>query len=103
MCNDHAPTTAASAGPALTRRGLLVAAGAGAAAAVVLGDGWQSRARAVASSPVTTFDGLTSRSMAMHVHSSFSEGVGSMEAQLTQAQLNGVNVLWWTDHDQRMQ
>ena len=100
MCNDHAPV----AGPQLTRRGLLVAAGAGAAAAVVLGEGWQTRARAVAPpSNVPTFDGLTSQSMAMHVHSSFSEGVGSMEAQLAQAQLNGVNVLWWTDHDQRMQ
>jgi hypothetical protein len=100
MCNDHAP----AAGPQLTRRGLLVAAGAGAAAAVVLGDGWRSRALAMAPpSNVPTYDGLTSQSMAMHVHSSFSEGVGSMEAQLTQAQLNGINVLWWTDHDQRMQ
>jgi hypothetical protein len=103
MCNDHAPTTAANAAPALTRRGLLIAAGAGTAAAMLLGDGWQSRSRAVApQSPVTTFDGLSSRSMAMHVHSSFSEGAGSMEAHLLQARQNAVDVLWWTDHDHRM-
>ena len=41
--------------------------------------------------------------MAMHVHASFSEQAGSMAAQLAQAQSNGVNVLWWTDHDHRMQ
>lgn len=100
MCNDHAP----AAGPRLTRRGLLVAAGAGAAAAAVLGEGWQARARAaIPPSPVISYDGTTSQSMAMHIHSSFSEGAGSMEAHLLQAQQNGVNVLWWTDHDHRMQ
>jgi hypothetical protein len=40
--------------------------------------------------------------MAMHVHASFSEGKGSMEAQLTEAKANGVDVLWWTEHDWRM-
>jgi hypothetical protein len=50
----------------------------------------------------TTFDGTSSRSMAMHVHSSFSEQTGSMEAQLLQARSNAVDVLWWTDHDHRM-
>lgn len=42
-------------------------------------------------------------SMAMHVHSSFSEGTGSMQAQLRQAQALGVDVVWWTDHDFRLQ
>jgi len=28
---------------------------------------------------------------------------GSMESQLIQAQLNNVDVLWWTDHDHRME
>ena len=41
-------------------------------------------------------------SMAMHIHSSFSEQSGSMWDQLTQAKRNGVDVLWWTDHDWRM-
>lgn len=40
--------------------------------------------------------------MAMHIHSSFSEYQGSMAAQLWQATQNAVNVLWWTDHNQRM-
>jgi hypothetical protein len=40
--------------------------------------------------------------MAMHVHSSFSEYDGSMDAQLWQATQNAVDVLWWTDHDQRL-
>ncbi|SDD14342.1 hypothetical protein SAMN04489747_0283 [Auraticoccus monumenti] len=48
--------------------------------------------------------------MAMHVHSSFSEGGSwaaggggaSMMAQLDQATRNGVDVVWWTDHDWRM-
>jgi hypothetical protein len=41
-------------------------------------------------------------SMAMHVHSSFSEGTGSMRGQLAEAVLNGIDVVWWTDHDWRM-
>ncbi len=40
--------------------------------------------------------------MAMHVHACASEGPGSMAAQLVQAQLAGVDVLWWTEHDHRM-
>lgn len=40
--------------------------------------------------------------MAMHVHSSFSEGTGSMFWQLDQARRNGIEVVWWTDHDFRM-
>jgi hypothetical protein len=41
-------------------------------------------------------------SMAMHVHSSFSEGTGSMLWQLAQAAASGVDVVWWSDHDWRM-
>lgn len=47
-------------------------------------------------------DGLTARSMAMHIHSSFSEQTGSMDAHLSQATKNAVDVIWWTDHDYRM-
>lgn len=47
-------------------------------------------------------DGLPAYSMAMHVHSSFSEQDGSMDSQLFQAANNSVDVLWWTDHDTRM-
>ncbi|MQA85780.1 MAG: hypothetical protein GEV03_14455 [Streptosporangiales bacterium] len=40
--------------------------------------------------------------MAMHLHGSFSEGAGSMEAHLSEARRLGVDVLWWTDHDFRV-
>ena len=50
----------------------------------------------------TATDGLTAYSMATHVHSSFSEMNGSMDSQLFQATKNSVDVLWWTEHDQRM-
>jgi hypothetical protein len=46
--------------------------------------------------------GLVPVTMALHVHASASEGPASMEAQLVQAARTGVDVLWWTDHDQRL-
>ncbi|MGZ4618209.1 MAG: hypothetical protein ACXV3F_05675 [Frankiaceae bacterium] len=42
------------------------------------------------------------QSMAMHVHTSFSEQSGSMNGHLAAAQKYGVDVVWWTDHDFRM-
>jgi hypothetical protein len=51
--------------------------------------------------PVTA-DGSNAYSMAMHIHSSFSEQSGSMHGQIYQAALNNFDVLWWTDHDTRM-
>jgi hypothetical protein len=44
-------------------------------------------------------DGTFAYSMAMHVHSCFSEQSGPMDNQLFQAAVNSVDVLWWTDHD----
>jgi hypothetical protein len=41
-------------------------------------------------------------SVAMHLHSSFSEGTASMAAHLDQARRLGVDVLFWTDHDFRI-
>jgi hypothetical protein len=49
-----------------------------------------------------TAGGTSAYSMAMHIHSSFSEQNGSMDGQLFQADTNSVDVLWWTDHDHRM-
>jgi hypothetical protein len=54
-----------------------------------------------AARPVSV-DGLAAYSMAMHVHSSFSEQDASMDSQLFQASKNSADVLWWTDHDTRM-
>lgn len=55
-------------------------------------------------SPVRPADaaGNLAYSMAMHIHSSFSEFSGSMQAHLYQAQLNAVDVLWWTEHNERL-
>jgi hypothetical protein len=84
----------------LSRRGFLYGAGTSAAAAALLRRfprlPLRSAARAV------TADGTSAYSMAMHVHSSFSEYDGSMASQLFQAATNSVDVVWWTDHDQRM-
>jgi hypothetical protein len=40
--------------------------------------------------------------MAMHIHASFSEGIGSMQSHLAEAERVGVDVIWWTEHDHRM-
>ncbi len=47
-------------------------------------------------------DGLVPTRMAMHVHAAFSEGIGSMQAHLAEAERTGVQVVWWTEHDHRM-
>ncbi|HEX5016294.1 MAG TPA: hypothetical protein VFX15_01770 [Actinomycetes bacterium] len=51
---------------------------------------------------VAALDAARPFSMAMHIHSSFSEGWASMSQHLDQATKNGVKVIWWTDHDFRM-
>ncbi|MBM6402867.1 hypothetical protein JQN72_01225 [Phycicoccus sp. CSK15P-2] len=84
------------------RRRRLIGAGIGAAAAAVAARPLLSSSAAAATRPV---------SMAMHVHSCFSEGGAtsrggggaSMMSQLQQATKHGVDVVWWTDHDWRMQ
>src|SRR5215831_391345 len=102
MCDDHQGFGVPRAGrPGMSRRGFLQAS-AGSAAALALLPGFarvplRSPARAV------TADGTFAYSMAMHIHSSFSEFNGSMDAHLAQAALNAVDVVWWTDHDWRME
>lgn len=100
MCQDHDvdPGPARALDLRLTRRDLLKTTGAvvvGAAGFAGL-DGFGSPPPARAS-----IDGAFS--MAMHVHSSFSEGLGSMNSHLAYAQASGVDVVWWTDHDTRIE
>lgn len=92
----------------ISRRGVLVGGVGLGLAAVAAGTGLPDRAEArpgpgqAEEQPV---------SMAMHVHSCFSEGGSyasggggaSMMAQLDQARQNGIDVVWWTDHDWRME
>ncbi len=85
----------------MSRRGFLQAS-AGSAAAVAL---LPPFARLPLRSPLraVTADGTSAYSMAMHIHSSFSEFNGSMDTHLAQAAQNAVDVVWWTDHDWRME
>jgi hypothetical protein len=107
MCDDHPLNdghVAATSG--LSRRGFLHGTAALAATAAVLRPGARVRSaqrlpRRSAARP-TAADGAAAYSMAMHVHSSFSEQSASMDAQLFQAATNAVDVLWWTEHDWRM-
>ena len=94
MCDDHAP--------GLSRRQFLHGAGALAATAGVLGRIPRRMPLHSPARPAALGGTLLAYSMAMHIHSSFSEQSGSMDSQFYQAATNGVDVLWLTDHDHRM-
>lgn len=108
MCDDRTHSVPheegrSASGP--TRRRLLKGAAAGVVGLAVGGVAVaELLPRQSLSSPARPFgpDGSRAYSMAMHVHSSFSEQNGSMDSQLFQASENSVDVLWWTDHDARM-
>src|SRR5215208_6894081 len=96
MCDDHAGSHQEPHASQLSRRSFLTASGAVAAGAMT---------PVLALSPAEAAPGLDGTKpfpMAMHVHSSFSEGWASMSQHLDQATKNGVKVLWFTDHDFRM-
>ena len=98
MCDDHSAGKLAL--PGLTRRSFLSGVAGVVSADVLLG----LPRRLALASPVRAMSpaGTSAYSMAMHIHSSFSEQSGSMDSQLFQAAANAVDVLWWTDHDARM-
>lgn len=80
----------------MSRRRLLQAGGAlglSAGAAALAGCSHQAQREAP----------LQAVRMAMHIHSCFSEGTASMLTHLDQAERHGVDVIWWTDHDFRVQ
>lgn len=96
MCNDHHSPT---------RRTILRSAGVLAGAALLPGRGLTASAAVrprprLSARPVDPW-GNSAYSNAMHIHSSFSEQDGSMAAQMYQAAQNAVDVLWWTDHEER--
>ena len=108
MCDDHAETADAPEpdGWALTRRRLLQGTAALTGGLLLGGRDLLHPASALAS-PATAPDlaneqGLFAFRQAMHVHSSFSEGPASLQAQLQEAYVNGFHTLWTTDHDWRM-
>jgi hypothetical protein len=107
MCDDHGVSPDHAAGgppeeaePGLSRRSFVHATAAAAAGAAF----FRKIPRLPLRSPdrAVSVDGASAYSMAMHIHSSFSEQSGSMDSQLFQAAANAVDVLWWTDHDERM-
>ena len=82
--------------PTLSRRALLRAAAVGGLGVPLL-SGCTAPTRAPDPAPAS--DPV---SVAMHLHSSFSEGTASMATHLDQARRLGVDVLFWTDHDFRV-
>lgn len=80
--------------------GLGAAVASGAAAGSL---GLPLRARASAATPPVIAPLTDPVSMAMHLHACFSEGIASMHAHLDQADRTGVDVIWWTEHDFRLQ
>jgi TAT (twin-arginine translocation) pathway signal sequence len=94
MCDDQA---------GLSRRTFIQGtAVVGAAAAAGVPRGLAPRLPLRSPARAVTADGTSAYSMAMHIHSSFSEQNGSMDTHLYQAAKNAVDVCWWTDHDHRM-
>lgn len=101
MCDNHdASDVGAISERKLSRRdfGRLSAVVASTAALTKL---WTSSAARAATLPPSV-DSLQGISMAMHQHASFSEQDGSMDGALAQAVATGVNTVWWTEHDARM-
>jgi len=85
----------------LSRRQFLTRSSLVAAGFVTL-PGLDGRAFAAVPPAYRPLTGYRDYAMAMHIHSSFSEGKGSMQAQLSEATANNVDVVWWTEHDWRM-
>lgn len=100
MCSSghgHGVQEAVSTTPTgLSRRSFLTVVGA--AAGGILLPTPAGAAAAVVGSGFPTARPLV---LAMHVHGSWSEGLGSWEAQFSQAAANGIDVLYLTDHDSR--
>jgi len=87
----------------LSRRRLLQGAG-GLAGAFLLPEPVLTRVGEwLGPSPAVASPGAkTAICMAMHVHSSFSEGTASVQSQMSEAHATATDVLWLTDHDWRM-
>ena len=77
-----------------SRRAILLATGA------LLGTAWPSKGAAPPSQAPAPESGPWS--VQLHLHGSFSRGLGSMASQLWQADDVGVDVVWWSDNDFRI-
>ncbi len=109
MCQNghdqHGPLPDPSADPVLsgrrwrpTRRTVL--AGAAGGAVGLFGNRFLPTATAAAT-VISPFTAVPALRTAMHVHGSWSEGLGSWESQFAQAAALGLDVMYLTDHDFR--
>ncbi len=103
--SESRSTDLPDASVALSRRTLIGLGAASAIAGTVATSSTSAQARPTDASiagGAPAAAGVRAISMAMHVHGSFSEGKGSMQNHLHQAEKLGVDVIWWTDHDFRI-
>ena len=103
MCEDHGSVETdhdATAAPGPSRRRFLQGVSA-LAAGLFLGGPSQLLLPRPAGAALNS-SGLTAFRHAMHVHTCFSEGAASLQAQVHEAIANGFHTLWTTDHDWRM-
>lgn len=100
MCEDHVHV-GAGGGPGLSRRRVLQGAVsvAGLAGLAACAPEKRTGPALLPAARPTVPAGLTAYVMAMHVHASASEGVGSTRAHLSEAAANGFDVVWFTEHD----
>ncbi|MFZ0324871.1 MAG: hypothetical protein WAN48_12175 [Actinomycetes bacterium] len=84
----------------LSRRQFFTVVG-GSALGLLLPDSASAADRAALAAGSMRLTGARPLRLAMHVHGSWSEGLGSWDAQFTQAALNKIDVLYLTDHDFR--
>jgi len=99
--HDHGPSWTTFIDRRLSRRQFLTRSTLLAAGLVTL-PGLDGQGFAAVPPTYRPLTGYRDYAMAMHIHSSFSEGKGSMQAQLAEASANAVDVVWWTEHDWRM-
>src|SRR5437868_4480838 len=92
------PGASGNVDPTLTRRTVLTA-GAALAAAAMPPSTPPTRDWGVA---LPAGGNVRPVSMAMHIHGPFSEGLASFSAHFEQARKYNVDVIWWTDHDFRI-
>ena len=105
MCDDGAPPRARPQDRRLSRRQVLQGMVALAALSGCTTGSGSERAAAAFTAPLgprsPAAGRLEARIIAMHLHASASEGVGSVRSQLAQAAMHGYDVAWFTEHDWR--
>ena len=98
MCVHHAHGSEA-AGPTVSRRRALQGMVSVAALAACTSEASSRENAPRPARPAAAPTRLTAYSLAMHLHSSGSEGPGSVRSHLAEAATNGIDVAWFAEHD----